>query len=78
MRVVPDSQMTDVCRQLFGEDEDAVGELDEAEKQGVNGISRAFNSFHSKEITVPRREAASFQAVRSALCSTRKYRKMVF
>jgi hypothetical protein len=24
-------------RQLFGEDEDAVGELDEAEKQGENG-----------------------------------------
>jgi len=24
--------------QLFGEDEDAVGELDEAEKQGENGV----------------------------------------
>ena len=47
MRVVPDSQMTDVCRQLFGEDEDAVGELDEAEKQGENGTSRAFIPFHS-------------------------------
>lgn len=26
------------CRQLFGEDEDAGGELDEAEKQGENGV----------------------------------------
>jgi hypothetical protein len=26
-------------RQLFGEDEDASGELDEAEKQGENGMS---------------------------------------
>jgi len=25
-------------RQLFGEDEDATGELDEAEKQGENGV----------------------------------------
>ena len=26
-------------RQLFGEDEDAIGELDEAEKNGENGAS---------------------------------------
>jgi hypothetical protein len=31
--------LTSRSRQLFGEDEDAVGELDEAEKQGENGIS---------------------------------------
>ncbi len=31
------SQVVTYCRQLFGEDEDASGELDEAEKQGENG-----------------------------------------
>nr|GAT60818.1 ubiquitin-like modifier activating enzyme 2 [Mycena chlorophos] len=43
--------------QLFGEDEDAVGELDEAEKQGEN----------AQEIATLRREALAFNAVREAL-----------
>ncbi|KAF7356767.1 Uba2 [Mycena venus] len=43
--------------QLFGEDEDAVGELDEAEKQGEN----------AQEIATLRREAQAFHAVRQAL-----------
>ncbi|KAJ7087251.1 hypothetical protein B0H15DRAFT_843243 [Mycena belliarum] len=46
--------------QLFGEDEDAVGELDEAEKQGEN----------AQEIATLRREALAFQAVRKALRSS--------
>ncbi|KAJ7078490.1 hypothetical protein C8R44DRAFT_825307 [Mycena epipterygia] len=46
--------------QLFGEDEDAVGELDEAEKQGEN----------AQEIATLRREAQAFQAVRKALRSS--------
>ncbi|KAF7312326.1 Ubiquitin-like modifier activating enzyme 2 [Mycena indigotica] len=45
--------------QLFGEDEDAVGELDEAEKQGEN----------AQEIATLRREALAFNAVREALRS---------
>lgn len=32
--------------QLFGEDEDATGELDEAEKQGENGEPSSFRSSH--------------------------------
>ncbi|KXN89035.1 Ubiquitin-activating enzyme E1-like protein [Leucoagaricus sp. SymC.cos] len=43
--------------QLFGEDEDAVGELDEAEKQGEN----------AQEIETLRKEAQAFKAVRQAL-----------
>ncbi|KAF5353893.1 hypothetical protein D9756_007116 [Leucocoprinus leucothites] len=43
--------------QLFGEDEDAVGELDEAEKQGEN----------AEEIETLRKEAQAFKAVRRAL-----------
>ncbi|EPQ51473.1 hypothetical protein GLOTRDRAFT_81057 [Gloeophyllum trabeum ATCC 11539] len=43
--------------QLFGEDEDAGGELDEAEKQGEN----------AQEIATLRREAQAFRAVRGAL-----------
>ncbi|KAF8185021.1 hypothetical protein K438DRAFT_1723883 [Mycena galopus ATCC 62051] len=46
--------------QLFGEDEDAVGELDEAEKQGEN----------AQEIETLRREAQAFHAVRTALRSS--------
>ncbi|KAJ7856758.1 hypothetical protein B0H14DRAFT_2507719 [Mycena olivaceomarginata] len=46
--------------QLFGEDEDAVGELDEAEKQGEN----------AQEIDTLRREAKAFNAVRQALRSS--------
>ncbi|KAJ7176564.1 hypothetical protein C8R46DRAFT_1076671 [Mycena filopes] len=46
--------------QLFGEDEDAVGELDEAEKQGEN----------AQEIATLRREAQAFAAVRQALRSS--------
>ncbi|KAJ7650687.1 hypothetical protein FB45DRAFT_779858 [Roridomyces roridus] len=46
--------------QLFGEDEDAGGELDEAEKQGEN----------AQEIATLRREAQAFQAVRTALRSS--------
>ncbi|KAJ7768457.1 hypothetical protein B0H16DRAFT_317374 [Mycena metata] len=45
--------------QLFGEDEDAVGELDEAERQGEN----------AQEIATLRREAQAFAAVRQALRS---------
>ncbi|ESK91584.1 hypothetical protein Moror_2502 [Moniliophthora roreri MCA 2997] len=45
--------------QLFGEDEDAGGELDEAEKQGEN----------AQEIATLRKEALAFQAVRKALRS---------
>ncbi|KAH9855584.1 hypothetical protein C2E23DRAFT_813898 [Lenzites betulinus] len=45
--------------QLFGEDEDAGGELDEAEKQGEN----------ANEIAALRKEALAFKAVRSALRS---------
>ncbi|KAH8103415.1 hypothetical protein BXZ70DRAFT_1055295 [Cristinia sonorae] len=43
--------------QLFGEDEDAGGELDEAEKQGEN----------AQEIATLRKEAVAFKAVRAAL-----------
>ncbi|KAF8650727.1 hypothetical protein AX16_005100 [Volvariella volvacea WC 439] len=43
--------------QLFGEDEDAGAELDEAEKQGEN----------AQEIAALRKEALAFQAVRRAL-----------
>ncbi|KII85453.1 hypothetical protein PLICRDRAFT_115957 [Plicaturopsis crispa FD-325 SS-3] len=46
--------------QLFGEDEDAGGELDEAEKQGEN----------AQEIATLRKEAQAFKAVRAALRST--------
>ncbi|KAI0827190.1 hypothetical protein BC628DRAFT_1371359 [Trametes gibbosa] len=46
--------------QLFGEDEDAGGELDEAEKQGEN----------ANEIAALRKEALAFKAVRAALRST--------
>ncbi|KAF8154730.1 hypothetical protein B0H34DRAFT_717633 [Crassisporium funariophilum] len=46
--------------QLFGEDEDATGELDDAEKQGEN----------AQEIATLRKEAQAFKAVRSALRST--------
>ncbi|KAF7377833.1 Uba2 [Mycena sanguinolenta] len=46
--------------QLFGEDEDAVGELDEAEKQGEN----------AQEIETLRREAQAFRTVRDALRSS--------
>ncbi|TFK50549.1 hypothetical protein OE88DRAFT_1713030 [Heliocybe sulcata] len=48
--------------QLFGEDEDAGGELDEAEKQGEN----------AQEIATLRKEAQAFKAVRSALRSKDK------
>ncbi|TFK24020.1 hypothetical protein FA15DRAFT_669985 [Coprinopsis marcescibilis] len=56
--------------QLFGEDEDAGGELDEAEKQGEN----------SQEIAALRKEATAFKAVRDALRSseTQDAAKMVF
>ncbi|CAK5264981.1 unnamed protein product [Mycena citricolor] len=47
--------------QLFGEDEDAVGELDDAEKQGENDTAQ--------EIATLRREAQAFTAVREALRS---------
>ncbi|TFK34634.1 hypothetical protein BDQ12DRAFT_689301 [Crucibulum laeve] len=43
--------------QLFGEDEDASGELDEAEQQGEN----------AQEIATLRKEAQAFKAVRQAL-----------
>ncbi|KAJ7595673.1 hypothetical protein C8J56DRAFT_386527 [Mycena floridula] len=46
--------------QLFGEDEDASGELDEAEKQGEN----------AQEIATLRKEAQAFRAVRDALRSS--------
>ncbi|KAF5364889.1 hypothetical protein D9758_008104 [Tetrapyrgos nigripes] len=46
--------------QLFGEDEDATGELDEAEKQGEN----------AQEIATLRKEAQAFSAVRQALRSS--------
>ncbi|KZT21897.1 hypothetical protein NEOLEDRAFT_1072604 [Neolentinus lepideus HHB14362 ss-1] len=45
--------------QFFGEDEDASGELDEAEKQGEN----------AQEIATLRKEAQAFKAVRAALRS---------
>ncbi|KAJ8082447.1 E1 ubiquitin-activating protein uba2 [Marasmius tenuissimus] len=45
--------------QLFGEDEDAGSELDDAEKQGEN----------AQEIATLRKEALAFQAVRQALRS---------
>ncbi|KAF8347457.1 hypothetical protein F5887DRAFT_1060776 [Amanita rubescens] len=45
--------------QLFGEDEDAVGELDAAEQQGENAT----------EIAALRKEALAFQTVRQALNS---------
>ncbi|KAG2142954.1 hypothetical protein DEU56DRAFT_979414 [Suillus clintonianus] len=45
--------------QLFGEDEDGTGELDEAEKQGEN----------AEEIAALRKEALAYRAVRSALRS---------
>ncbi|KIM86615.1 hypothetical protein PILCRDRAFT_4528 [Piloderma croceum F 1598] len=45
--------------QLFGEDEDASGELDDAEKQGEN----------AQEIATLRKEAQAFKAVRAALRS---------
>ncbi|PPQ69264.1 hypothetical protein CVT24_000070 [Panaeolus cyanescens] len=45
--------------QLFGEDEDASGELDDAEKQGEN----------EQEIATLRKEAQAFKAVRDALRS---------
>ncbi|KIY50229.1 hypothetical protein FISHEDRAFT_64888 [Fistulina hepatica ATCC 64428] len=57
--------------QLFGEDEDAVGELDEAEKQGEN----------AQEIANLRKEAQAFSAVRQALRTTNAQdsaAKMVF
>ncbi|KAF5392394.1 hypothetical protein D9757_001545 [Collybiopsis confluens] len=43
--------------QFFGQDEDATGELDEAERQGEN----------AEEIATLRREAQSFNAVRAAI-----------
>ncbi|PCH37086.1 hypothetical protein WOLCODRAFT_28912 [Wolfiporia cocos MD-104 SS10] len=43
--------------QLFGEDEDSMGELDEAEKQGEN----------AQEIATLRKEASAFKTVRTAL-----------
>ncbi|KZP09553.1 hypothetical protein FIBSPDRAFT_801990 [Athelia psychrophila] len=46
--------------QLFGEDEDAEGELDDAEKQGEN----------VQEIATLRKEAQAFKAVRTALRTT--------
>ncbi|KAF5364953.1 hypothetical protein D9758_008117 [Tetrapyrgos nigripes] len=46
--------------QLFGEDEDATDELDEAEKQGEN----------AQEIAALRKEAQAFSAVRQALRSS--------
>lgn len=45
--------------QLFGEDEDATGELDNAEKEGEN----------AQEIAALRKEATAFKAVRDALRS---------
>jgi ubiquitin-like 1-activating enzyme E1 B len=67
-------------RQLFGEDEDAVGELDEAEKRGENGAPQPTHTMRSlanaffgasiaQEIATLRKEALAFQAVRSALRS---------
>lgn len=46
-------------RQLFGEDEDATGELDDAEKEGEN----------AQEIAALRKEATAFKTVRDALRS---------
>ncbi|KAF8960670.1 hypothetical protein BDZ97DRAFT_1833068 [Flammula alnicola] len=46
--------------QLFGEDEDATGELDDAEKQGEN----------AQEIETLRKEAQAFKTVRNALRSS--------
>ncbi|KAG5636460.1 hypothetical protein H0H81_007967 [Sphagnurus paluster] len=54
--------------QLFGEDEDAGGELDEAEKQGENGKSK-FTSPPAQEIATLRKEAQAFNGVRVALRS---------
>src|SRR5436190_2172992 len=75
--------MHNMDSQLFGEDEDAVGELDEAEKQGENGniffslgSSRFCRSLTSniardsaQEIENLRKEALAFRAVRAALRS---------
>jgi len=61
--------------QLFGEDENAVGELDEAEKQGENGVLLRTTGIlrlthdQAQEIAALRKEALAFQAVRSALRS---------
>ncbi|KAG6817377.1 hypothetical protein H0H87_009564 [Tephrocybe sp. NHM501043] len=64
--------------QLFGEDEDAGGELDEAEQQGENG-TMLFTLISSKppsplptaqEIATLRKEAQAFNSVRSAIRST--------
>ncbi|KAG6820463.1 hypothetical protein H0H93_000217 [Arthromyces matolae] len=49
-----------IARQLFGEDEDATGELDAAEQQGEN----------AQEIATLRKEAQAFNSVRTALRST--------
>ncbi|KAG7439796.1 uncharacterized protein BT62DRAFT_976503 [Guyanagaster necrorhizus] len=55
--------------QLFGEDEDASGELDEAEKQGEN----------AQEIATLREQAQAFMSVRKALRTPSKdAAKMVF
>ncbi|KZP05062.1 hypothetical protein FIBSPDRAFT_967619 [Athelia psychrophila] len=57
--------------QLFGEDEDAEGELDDAEKQGEN----------VQEIATLRKEAQAFKAVRTALrtsAATGDAARMVF
>lgn len=62
-------------RQLFGEDEDATGELDEAEKQGENGMlilmrpETCLIPDPAQEIDTLRKEALAFHAVRTALRS---------
>lgn len=61
--------------QLFGEDENAGGELDEAEKQGENGRLRNAQRQPrvaecipiAQEIATLRKEALAFKAVRAAL-----------
>ena len=44
-----DSTTYDLYSQLFGEDEDSGGELDEAEKQGENGTFRSHRRFARRE-----------------------------
>jgi len=67
-------------RQLFGEDEDAVGELEAAEEMGENGVFLAScldtSQYHNgkflnlaQEIATLKKEAQAFKNVRQALRS---------
>ena len=67
-----------IFSQLFGEDEDAGGELDAAEKQGENGVYLfaccvslidPHTNLSAQEIATLRKEAQAFKAVRAALRS---------